>query len=144
MISRQQFDEYRRCQCLGVFNMLDYNSWKHYTTLTKNEWFEIIKEYDTYYDLFHTTPDEKYFEEYSNLHDYLFNIIKRIFDYILLNYPHKLKYKEHSKYINFIVDRIDKHVGIVYTTNDSDETAIFYIPYITICNKNWDEYIKSK
>lgn len=37
VISPQKFGEYRRCQMLGYFNMLDYQNWKRFTRLTEDE-----------------------------------------------------------------------------------------------------------
>lgn len=45
-ITREQFEEYKRCQELGHFNMFDYRSWKSFTTLTKDQWIEIITHYN--------------------------------------------------------------------------------------------------
>ena len=47
-ITADKFCEYRRCQKLGKFNMMDYSNWKPYTTLTECEWCEIITNYDNY------------------------------------------------------------------------------------------------
>ena len=47
-ITADKFSDYRRCQKLGKFNMLDYSNWKPYTTLTECEWYEIITNYDNY------------------------------------------------------------------------------------------------
>lgn len=46
IFTKKLYDEYRRCQNLGYFNMLDYESWKPYTTLTRDEWMFIIQNYD--------------------------------------------------------------------------------------------------
>lgn len=47
-ITVDKFCEYKRCQKLGKFNMVDYSKWKPYTTLTECEWYEIITNYDNY------------------------------------------------------------------------------------------------
>ena len=52
VISPQKFGEYRRCQILGYFNMLDYQNWKRFTRLTEDEWWEIIDNYDHYKKMF--------------------------------------------------------------------------------------------
>lgn len=48
IISKRDFNEYVRCQNLGYFNMLDYDSWQHYTFLNKETWFYIINNYNRY------------------------------------------------------------------------------------------------
>ena len=47
-ISYEKFEEYKRCQKLGKFNMLEYSSWQPYTILSKCEWFEILSNYEKY------------------------------------------------------------------------------------------------
>lgn len=47
-ITADKFCEYRRCQKLGKFNMMDYSNWEAYTTLTECEWYQIITNYDNY------------------------------------------------------------------------------------------------
>ena len=47
-ITATKFSEYRRCQKLGKFNMLEYANWKPYTTLTECEWYQIISNFDNY------------------------------------------------------------------------------------------------
>lgn len=47
-ITADKFSEYRRCQELGYFNMLEYTKWQPFTTLTECEWFQIITNYDNY------------------------------------------------------------------------------------------------
>lgn len=49
IITKEHLIEYRRCQGLGLFNMLDYNSWSQFTTLSKDAWYKIIKNYNTYF-----------------------------------------------------------------------------------------------
>lgn len=51
-ITEDKFSEYRRCQKLGKFNMLEYNNWQPYTTLTQCEWYQIITNYDNYLNEF--------------------------------------------------------------------------------------------
>ena len=51
-ITEDKFSEYRRCQKLGKFNMLDYFNWEPYTTLTECEWFQIISNYRKYLNEF--------------------------------------------------------------------------------------------
>ena len=51
-ITEDKFFEYRRCQRLGKFNMLDYLNWEPYTTLTECEWFQIIANYKNYLNEF--------------------------------------------------------------------------------------------
>ena len=47
-ITQEKFSEYRRCQKLGKFNMLEYSNWQPYTFLTQCEWYQIITNYDNY------------------------------------------------------------------------------------------------
>ena len=47
-ITPAKFFEYRRCQKLGKFNMLEYANWKPYTTLTECEWYQIISNFENY------------------------------------------------------------------------------------------------
>ena len=47
-ITADKFCEYRRCQKSGRFNMVEYSNWKPYTTLTEDEWYQIITNYDNY------------------------------------------------------------------------------------------------
>lgn len=47
-ITADKFSEYRRCQKSGRFNMVEYSNWKPYTTLTEDEWYQIITNYDNY------------------------------------------------------------------------------------------------
>ncbi|MCH5167550.1 MAG: hypothetical protein J1F35_06605 [Erysipelotrichales bacterium] len=49
-ISKSQFENFLSCQKSGRFNMLDYESWSQYTNLTKDEWFEIIRNYGELYN----------------------------------------------------------------------------------------------
>ena len=51
-ITKEKFEEYRRWQRLGFYNMLDYNSWRTHTTLTEDEWFEIVNNYSQYKEQF--------------------------------------------------------------------------------------------
>ena len=51
-ITEDKFSEYRRCQKLGKFNMLDYLNWEPHTTLTECEWFQIIANYKNYLNEF--------------------------------------------------------------------------------------------
>lgn len=51
-ITKEQFAEYKRCQALGLFNMLDYTSWSQYTTLTRDQWGACIMHYKHYSELF--------------------------------------------------------------------------------------------
>lgn len=48
IITKEKFEEYERWRNLGFFNMLDYSSWRTHTTLSKDEWFEIIHNYPQY------------------------------------------------------------------------------------------------
>lgn len=50
MITKEQFADYRACQGLGAYNMLDYASYavSGLTNLTEEQWFEIIKNYSKY------------------------------------------------------------------------------------------------
>lgn len=59
VITAEHWMTYRACQEIGFFNMLDYESWANlwsrlpsiewpFGKLTRDEWFEIIKNY-TYY-----------------------------------------------------------------------------------------------
>lgn len=59
IITHGKFREYRRCQSIGWFNMLDYNSWKPYTSLTQDEWFDIIDRYDYYTKLYSSSTKKK-------------------------------------------------------------------------------------
>lgn len=43
---------YCECQRLGYYNMLDYESWAGLTFLNKDEWFEIINNYNYYLEKF--------------------------------------------------------------------------------------------
>lgn len=52
VISKQDFKEYVNCQNLGYFNMLDYDSWKNYTFLTKEKWYHIIRNYTHYHKMY--------------------------------------------------------------------------------------------
>lgn len=47
-ITKNKFEEYERWRKLGFFNMLDYDSWQTHTTLTREEWFEILNNYSQY------------------------------------------------------------------------------------------------
>ena len=47
-ITADKFCEYRRCQKLGKFNMMDYSNWEPHTILTECEWYEIITNFDKY------------------------------------------------------------------------------------------------
>lgn len=47
-ITKEQFEEYLRCQELGYYNMFDWTSWSRITTLTKEQWVDIMTNY-TYY-----------------------------------------------------------------------------------------------
>lgn len=51
-ITKEHFLEYLRCQSMGLFNMLDYNSWERYTGLSRSAWFEIVYHYSEYYKEF--------------------------------------------------------------------------------------------
>ena len=51
-ITKEKFNEYRRCQNLGIYNMLDYSSWQPRTFLTKDEWTYIISNYGELFDKF--------------------------------------------------------------------------------------------
>lgn len=55
-ISESDFREFLYCQSMGNFNMLDYQSWKKFTTLTKEKWYELIKHYNKYHDLYGNMP----------------------------------------------------------------------------------------
>ena len=44
-ISKDKFDEYKRVQMSGKFNMFDPRA-REMTNLTKEEWVTIMKEYD--------------------------------------------------------------------------------------------------
>lgn len=44
-ITIDKFSEYRRCQKLGKFNMLEYSKWEPYTSLTEGVWYLIISNY---------------------------------------------------------------------------------------------------
>ena len=50
MITKEKFEDYRGCQSLGFWNMLDYRSYRDngLTSLTKDEWLEIIKHYSEF------------------------------------------------------------------------------------------------
>lgn len=60
MITKEQFEDYLSCQKSGRFNMLDYNSWSPHTNLTKDEWFEIIRNYSELYDKYRKRQKMKY------------------------------------------------------------------------------------
>lgn len=49
-ITKEKFEDYLYCQEIGYWNMFDYNSYKDndITSLTKEEWKEIIKNYSFY------------------------------------------------------------------------------------------------
>lgn len=47
-LTKEQFAEYRKCQDIGLFNMLDWESWRYGTTLTEKQWWEAIKNYKYY------------------------------------------------------------------------------------------------
>lgn len=49
-ITKEKWQDYRRCQELGYWNMYDYTSYAQHklTKLTKDEWLEIIKNYSKY------------------------------------------------------------------------------------------------
>lgn len=47
-ITIDKFSEYRRCQKLGKFNMLEYSKWEPYTSLTEGELHLIISNYGNY------------------------------------------------------------------------------------------------
>lgn len=51
-ITKEKFQEYISLQNDGMFNMLDYNSYKPYTNLSRQEWFEIISNYSKYKEQF--------------------------------------------------------------------------------------------
>lgn len=46
-VTESQFNDYVRCQHIGAWNMLDYNSYKNngFTKLSKEDWFYIICNY---------------------------------------------------------------------------------------------------
>lgn len=48
IIGLNDFIEYVHCQNVGYFNMLDYDSWRDFTSLSRGKWFEIIKNYERY------------------------------------------------------------------------------------------------
>ena len=50
MITKRKFEDYRSCQSLGFWNMLDYRSYRNngLTSLTEDEWLEIIKRYSEF------------------------------------------------------------------------------------------------
>lgn len=49
-ITKEKFEDYLRCQQLGTYNVFDYNSYfgDGLTSLTKDEWKEIIVNYLQY------------------------------------------------------------------------------------------------
>lgn len=53
-ITKEKFEDYRNCQQLGIYNMLAYSQYVNngLTNLTKDEWFEIIKNYKEYFNKF--------------------------------------------------------------------------------------------
>jgi retron-type reverse transcriptase len=51
VISHQQFNEYLNVQYTGLFNMLDPKA-RSYTSLSKDEWYYIIKNYDYLWNLY--------------------------------------------------------------------------------------------
>lgn len=50
IITKEKWQDYRKCQQLGYFNMFDYMSYVRHrlTKLTEKEWIEIIKNYSKY------------------------------------------------------------------------------------------------
>lgn len=52
VIGPNDFAEYVRCQNIGYFNMLDYDSWKDFTSLSRKKWHEIIRNYDRYEQMY--------------------------------------------------------------------------------------------
>lgn len=51
-ITKEHFLEYLRCQRIGRYNMLDFNSWEPYTSLPRAYWFEIVYNYSEYHKKF--------------------------------------------------------------------------------------------
>ena len=54
-ITKTKFDEYKRVQNSGEFNMIDPRA-REMTDLTKDEWFTIIREYDILNNAWGETP----------------------------------------------------------------------------------------
>lgn len=52
VITKEKFGEYRVWQGIGYYNMLNYDSWKEHTTLTREEWLEIINNYSKYLEMY--------------------------------------------------------------------------------------------
>ena len=56
-ISKEQFKEYTDVQSTGMFNMFDPNA-RMCTSLTKNEWIDIMKNYDELSDKYKGEDNE--------------------------------------------------------------------------------------
>ena len=56
-ISKEQFKEYTDVQNTGMFNMFDPNA-RACTDLSKNEWIDIMKNYDELSDKYEGEDDE--------------------------------------------------------------------------------------
>ena len=56
-ISKEQFQEYRDVQDGGMFNMFDPNA-RMMTSLTKNEWIDIMKNYNELSDKYEGDTNE--------------------------------------------------------------------------------------
>ena len=56
-ITKEQFKEYTDVQSTGMFNMFDPNA-RMCTSLTKNEWIDIMKNYDELSDKYEGEDDE--------------------------------------------------------------------------------------
>jgi len=56
-ISKEQFKEYTDVQSTGMFNMFDPNA-RMCTSLSKNEWIDIMKNYDELSDKYKGDTNE--------------------------------------------------------------------------------------
>ena len=56
-ITKEQFKQYTDVQKTGMFNMFDPNA-RMCTSLTKNEWIDIMKNYDELSDKYEGEDDE--------------------------------------------------------------------------------------
>ena len=56
-ITKEQFAQYRRVQDGGMYNMFDPNA-RMMTSLSKNEWIDIMKNYDELSDKYEGEDNE--------------------------------------------------------------------------------------
>lgn len=47
-LAKDHWQEYLRCQRLGLFNMFDFGNWERFTSLSREHWLEAMSNYDFY------------------------------------------------------------------------------------------------